>query len=297
MWLLLLLHAIFASTYTLGKSSLLYATPVFAVSIRLFFSAIVLFAFLLFQGKSFQIKRRDFLLFVSLSFFLFYSYIPDFMVLPYISSTKWALIYTLTPFFTALISYFHKSEHMSWMKVIGLCIGFVGMMPVLILDGDYNALGGLWRFSWPEIVMFFCMVSYSYGWVMAHKLIRQKKYDASLVNGVGMLIGGMAGLATSPLVESWSAGPISSFWPFCAIMVPLVLATTLAFTINTYLLKFYTVTFLMFLMFVDPLYVAFYGRVFLGEHVSGYFFVSVFMLFVGLYLFYKEEIKHCYIES
>lgn len=296
MWLLLLLHAIFASTYTLGKSSLLYATPVFAVSIRLILSAVILFGLLLSLRRSFYIKWRDLLLFVSFAFFLFYSYVPDFMVLPYISSTKWALIYTLTPFCTALIGYFQKSEHVSRMKMVGLCIGFVGMLPVLLLDTS-DTMGGLWRFSWPEIVMFICMVSYSYGWIIARRLIREKKYDAVLVNGVGMLIGGMAGLATSPLVESWSAGPISSFWPFCAVMVPLVLATTLAFTINTYLFRYYTVTFLMFLMFVDPLYVAFYGRIFLGEQVHWYFFVSVFMLFLGLYIFYKEELKHCSIES
>lgn len=292
MWLLLLFHAVFASTYTMGKGILQYASPVFVVSIRLFLSALVFFSLLLYQGKSFQIKRRDFLIFASLSFFLFYSYVPENMVLPYMSSTKWVLIYTLTPFCTALISYFHKSEHMSWKKMLGLCIGFVGIIPALIFNGDSDALGGLWRFSWPEIVMVLCMVSYSYGWMIASQLIRKKKYDAALVNGVGMLVGGVTALATSSLVEQWSTGPINAFWPFWGIMIPLVLATTLSWTINTYLLRYYTVTFLMFLMFVDPLYVALYGWLFLGERVSWYFFVSVLMLFVGLYLFYKEELKH-----
>ncbi len=161
-----------------------------------------------------------------------------------------------------------------------------------IFNGDSDALGGLWRFSWPEIVMVLCMVSYSYGWVIASQLIRKKKYDAALVNGVGMLVGGVTALATSSLVEQWSTGPINAFWPFWGIMIPLVLATTLSWTINTYLLRYYTVTFLMFLMFVDPLYVALYGWLFLGERVSWHFFVSVLMLFVGLYLFYKEELKH-----
>ena len=296
MWLLLLLHAVFASTYTLGKISLLYAFPVFTVAIRLILSAVLLFVLLLYKGKSFQIKWRDLLLFTAFSFFLFYSYIPDFMVLPYISSTKWALIYTLTPFCTALIAYFHKSEHMSWVKLAGLFIGFVGILPVLLSDANQNELGGFWRFSWPEIVMFICMISYSYGWILARRLIIEKKYEAVLVNGVGMLIGGIAGLVTSLSVENWSVSPIKAFWPFSAVMIPLVLATTLAFTINTYLFRYYTVTFLMFLMFVDPIYVALYGRIFLGEEVHWYFFVSVLLLFVGLYLFYKEELKYCHID-
>jgi len=298
MWLLLLLRGVFASTYTLSKSALFYATPVFTVSIRLLCSAFFLFGVLLWQKGSFRIDRKDFLIFIIFSFFLFYSYIPDFMVLPYISSTKWALIYTLAPFCTALFSYLYKSEHMSGIKFLGLGIGFVGILPVLLFDPNgKETLGGLWHFSWPELVMLLCMVSYSFGWVLARRLIRQKKYKAALVNGTGMFIGGAAGLATSPLAESWAAGPVNAFWPFCAIMIPLVLATALAFTLNTYLLQYYTVTFLLFLMFIDPLYVALYGWLFLGEQVSRYFFISVFMLFVGLYLFYKEELKHCYIET
>jgi drug/metabolite transporter (DMT)-like permease len=76
-----------------------------------------------------------------------------------------------------------------------------------------------------------------------------------------------------------------------------VLATALGFVFNSYLLQYYTVTFLMFLTLVDPLYVALYGWLFIGERVSWYFFVSVLMLFFGLYLFYKEELKHSYLSD
>jgi len=292
MWLLLLFHAFSASTYTMGKGILQYVSPIFGVSIRLLLCALVFFSLLLYQGKSFQIKRRDFLIFASLSLFLFCSYIPENMMLPYVSSVKWVLIYTLTPFCTALISYFYKSEHMSWRKMLGLCIGFAGMIPALVFNGGSDTLGGLWHFSWPEIVLFLAMVSYSYGWVIASQLIRKKKYNAALVNGVGMFVGSVAALATSLLVEQWSTGPINAFWPFWGIMIPYVLVTTISWSINTYLLRYYTVTFLMFFKFVDPLYVALYGWLFLGEGISWHFFVSVLMLFVGLYLFYKEELKH-----
>ncbi len=294
MRLLLLLHAIFASTYTLGKMSLVYVSPVLSVAIRMIISALLLFALRLYSGQSFHIKSKDILLFLGLAFFLFYSYVPEFMVLPYLDTTKWALIYTLTPFCTALISYFHKSEHLTGLKIVGLLIGFFGIIPVLVLGNDTNAQDVFWHISWPEIITILCMISYSYGWVLANRLIKSKKYDAILVNGVCMMLGGLGALITSPFVEQWKTFPMSSLWPFVGVMTLLVLATTLAFTVKTYLLRYYTVTFLMFLMFVDPLYVALYGRLFLHEQVQWYFFASVFLVFIGLYLFYREELRHGY---
>lgn len=291
MWLLLLLHAFFAATYTLGKSSLLYASPIFAVSVRLVGCGLLLLVLLWFRGLSFRVDRRDLGIFAIFSFFLFYSYVPDYMVLPYMSSTKWALIYTLTPFCTALISYLYGSERLTWQKVIGLCIGFAGIVPVLIFGTNSESADDLYRFSWPEMVMMACMVSYSYGWVLANRLIREKKYNAALVNGIGMLLGGIGGFCTLPLVEGLRHNPVHAWWPFVGVMVPLILITVFVFTVNTHLLKYYTVTFLMFIAFVDPLYVALYGWLFLKEHVGPYFFLSSFMLFLGLFIFYREELK------
>ncbi len=297
MWLLLLLHAIFASTYTLGKAGLLYMEPIFLIAVRLLICAVLLFMLHAGFRRSFFIERKDRWLFGGMSFFLFYSYVPSFAVLSHIESTKWALIYTLTPFCTALISYVHKLERMTWLKIIGLCIGFIGILPVLIVDPKGTSFGTFWNVSWPEIVVILCMVSYSYGWVMATRLVKERGYNTFLVNGAGMLFAGVGALATSPLIDTWSPSPVYAIWPAVGVMSLLVVATLLAYTINTYLLRYYTVTFLMFLMFVDPIYVALYGRIFLKEPFQWHFFLSVGLVFFGLSLFYKEELKHGYILS
>ena len=44
-------------------------------------------------------------------------------------------------------------------------------------------------------------------------------------------------------------------------------------------------------MFVDPLYTAFYGWLFLQETVGLRFFISLGLVSIGLYLFYKEEVR------
>ncbi len=295
MWQLLLLHAIFASTYTLGKAGLSYVQPVLFVAIRMIACGFLLYLLRLIAGRSFSIKRQDCMLFFSLALFQIYlTYVPEFMVLKYVSSTKWALIYTLTPFCTAIITYFMGKEKMTFMKWIGLTIGFIGILPTLLFNGEGCEWGYLLQISFPEAIIFATMVSYSYGWIVAKKLVKERHYDAMLINSFGMLVGGFGALATSPLSDTWSPSPISEIGPFLGIMSALIIATMLAFNLNTYLLHYYSATFLMFLMFIDPIYVALYGRIFLKEPIAWHFFISVLMVCFGLYLFYREELKEGY---
>ena len=297
MWLLLLVHAIFASTYTLGKAGLLYVQPVLFVAIRMILSSVVLaiIMFLFWRRDDLKIKRRDYHLLAGMAFFqIYFSYVPEFMVLKYVESSKWSLIYTLTPFVAALILYVQGKERLTRNKIIGLLIGFFGIIPALLYGHGGLGLAELGRISIPEMILIMCMVSYAYGWVIAQRLIREHKYNPLLINVVTMMLGGLGALATSPLSDQWSPFPIHSFGMFSLVMGLLVIATAAAFALNSYLLKFYSATFLLFLMFVDPLYVALYGYFFLGETITSYFLISVFLVFIGLFIFYREELKDEY---
>ena len=137
MWYLLLLHALFASTFTLGKAALLYVQPIFFVATRLILSGVVLLLIHYCNKGSFKIHRTDMKNFGLLILFqLYLSYVLEFMVLEYVDSTKWALIYTLTPFFTALFSYIILREHLTRLKLVGLIIGLCGVAPVLIMHAS-----------------------------------------------------------------------------------------------------------------------------------------------------------------
>ncbi len=43
--------------------------------------------------------------------------------------------------------------------------------------------------------------------------------------------------------------------------------------------------------FLSPLFTALYGWILLGEMVSWHFYVSCIVVFIGLYLFYQEELQ------
>ena len=46
--------------------------------------------------------------------------------------------------------------------------------------------------------------------------------------------------------------------------------------------------------FIDPLYVALYGFLFLDESVGWHFFTSAAAVFIGLYLFHREDLRQGY---
>jgi len=58
------------------------------------------------------------------------------------------------------------------------------------------------------------------------------------------------------------------------------------------LLKTYTTTFLSFAGFMSPFFAAFYGWVWFGETTTWHFYASSVIVFVGLALFYQDELKN-----
>ena len=293
MWHLLLLHALFASTYTIGKAALEYVEPIFFVALRMILSGIILIGFqLLADRKQLRIKKKDYSDFFQLSFFLFYlSYVLDFSVLENIDSSKWALLFTLSPFVIGLFSYFLLDEQITLKKLIGFIIGFMGIIPVLLIKtGQEGILGSFWIFSMTEVVIIISILFYSYGLIITRKLIRYKGYHPIAVNGITMLLGGLFALITSPFIDTWKPSPVGNWFGFINLLVLIIAANLLVYIANSFLLRIYTATFTIFLGFIDPIYVALYGWIFLSETVGWYFVFSVIFVIFGLYIFYQEEL-------
>ncbi len=293
LWHLIALHAIFASTFSISKAVILYVEPVFFVAMRMICSGLALIAYQCFiRREKLAFKREHFWLFFQLAFFLFYlSYVIDYSVLEYVDSSKWALLYTLSPIFVGIFSYFFLSERLTSKKVLGLFIGLIGIIPIVLKKtGQEGILGSFLGFSFSELFIITSVILYSYGWVVARKLVKYEGYSAIHVNGITMIAGGIMALITSPFIDTWSSSPIKNWYWFLSFLGIVVVINIFGYVVVWYLLRIYTATFLRLLVFVDPLWVALYGWLFLGETVTWYFFVSMVIAFMGLYVFYQEEL-------
>jgi len=198
----------------------------------------------------------------------------------------------LAPFFVGIFSYIFLDERVTRKKMVGFSIGLIGIIPVILRKtGQEGILGTFLIFSVSELFMLVAMILYAYSWVVARKLIKHNGYSAVHINGMTMLAGGVMSLITSPFIDNWSPSPIMHMSGFLSLLVLIIGASLSSYVINMYLLRFYTATFLLFFILIDPVYVALYGWLFLGETVTWYFFASIILVFLGLYIFYQEELR------
>ena len=298
MILIVFLYALCASTFTICKALLDYVKPFFFIGIRMMVAGVLLLIYSYWKDrKVFRIHKSDRWLFAQIVFFhVYFAYILDLWSLQYITSSKSSFLYNLSPFIAALFSYFCFSEKMTGKKWLGLFIGFSGFLPELLLSGSAGLSMNNFMLSLPEVVLLGAVASGVYGWITLRRLVKDERYSPMMVNGVGMVGGGILAMITSFWVEGWAVSPVMQFWPFIKLTALIILVGNIMFyNFYGFLLKRYTATFLSFAGFTTPLFAALFGWFFLGEVVSWSFFLSIFVVFIGLYIFYQEELKQGYI--
>lgn len=303
MMLVIFLYMIIASSFTIGKLGLQYLQPIFFVGIRMTLSGLLLLGYLYFFRRArLTIKKEHYKDMVSIILFhVFIAYVTEFWALERLSSSKACLFYSLTPFLAAIFSYFWFSERMTIRKWIGLGVGFFSFFPVLVLGGQSEGSSIFGAFSLPELAMMISVISSTYAWIVVRKL-GQQGYSMFMINGIGMLGGGLLALATSAIFEGApKLLSVAGSWSTDFLMMSLYLAllillsNVIFYNLYGYLLQRYTVTFISFVGFLTPLFAAFYGWLFLGESVSTSFFVTLLFVSFGLYIFYQEELRQGYI--
>lgn len=295
MWLVFLLYGLFASVFTTAKTALEYSAPLFLVGSRMVVAGIILLGYqYLFKREEFQIKWKSFWRIFLLAFFAIYlTNIFEFWGLKYLTSFKTCFIYSLSPFLSALFSYFALGEKMSAKKWMGLSLGFLGFIPILLSHSfEEREAGQLWIFTSAELSVVLAAMCSVYGWILLKQIISLDKYSPIMGNGLAMVMGGGLALAHSSIVEIWDPIPVTHFYPFLGSTAILILISNLiCYNLYGHLLKKYSATFMSFAGFTTPLFTAFFGWAFLGEGVTAPFYISCSIVFLGLLIFYQEELQ------
>lgn len=298
MWLVVLMNAVCGSTFTLGKIILQYIQPMPLIALRMVISGICMVGYYYLRRSKKLLQpfgAHNLFLLLQFAFFgIFLSFSLEFWSLQYISSSKAALLYNISPFITAIYAYIFFSEKMTLKKLLGLIIGFMGFLPTLMAQTPGQEGGASFGFiSWAELALFGSVCAYSYGWVVMKRLMNNYN-NATMLNGMGMLLGGIMAVVTIMLTHNTLTVP--SLWPFSGLFVALMLLGNIIFyNLYSILLKRYTVTFLAFTGFMAPFFTAIYSYFLLHEPIGWDFYVSSAIVFVGLYIFYQEELRQGYI--
>lgn len=318
MFLILLLYMLFAVTFTLGKGALDYASPIFFIGFRMSIAGLLLLGYVyLFNRKNWRLEFKHlWILFQMMIFHVALTFICEFWSLQYVSASKTALLFNLSPFFTALFAYIFFAEALTKKKWLGLIVGFVGFMPTLMSKAPEEAVAGsIGFFSFPELVLFISVVSSCYGWILMQKMVSHEKHSPLMINGIAMLGGGLMCLGVSRLVEGpyaiasvprfgthitpfdawltqWIHADYSGIFLFLFYTAALIIiANFICYNLYGWLLSHYSATFVSFAGFTTPLFAALFAWLFRGETTNWEFFASCLFVFIGLYIFYQEELK------
>ncbi len=313
MILVLVLYFLFASTFVLAKEALLYAYPSFLIGVRMLIGGTILVSYCRSRNTYKGLINKQVLLLFSqvILFHIFLAYTLEFWALQYVTPAKAALLYNLSPFATALLSFLLLNERLSSKQWLGLLVGFMSMLPILMAYVPLeDAVGHIGFFSWPELVLLGSVLCAAYGWLVVKKLVINAHYSPLMVNGVGMIGGGLLALCWSFITHGGAAlreghldwvgklleplvglqGAIIGGWLFYTLLLVLI-ANIICYNLYAHLLRSYSATLLSFAGFTCPLWAAILSWVFQGQPVGLAFGASMIGVIIGLYLFYRDELR------
>lgn len=213
--------------------------------------------------------------------------------LQYLTSSKTCLLYSSSPFLSALFCYSLFAEKLTLKKWAGLAIGFIGLFPVLFdQSGQETEIVTLFSLSWAEFSVLAAVIASVYGWILLRQLIESNRITTFAANGFSMLLGGVIALVHSSLTEEWDPLPVKDWTIFleCTLLL-IVISNITCYNLYGYLLKKYTPTFLSFAGFTTPIFAALFGWLFLNETIEMSFYLSSGAILIGLILFNQDELQ------
>lgn len=295
------MYATWSSIFSLGKLALENSPPIFLTGFRMVLGSLALLGWLFIKNRSsLRIQKKQIIPLLALSVFSIYlTNILEFWGLQYLSAAKTCFIYSLSPFFAALFSYIHFKEKINVKKFIGMTIGFIGILPALLIQtGSEDLLKAFTFFSWPELAIMGAALFSVYGWVLLRLIVKNNEISPPFANGYSMLIGGSLALFHSFFVDNWNPTPVVAghFLPFAqGVLLMTLISNIICYNLYGYLLKKYTATFLSFVGILSPVFASINSWIILGESPSWVILLSTCVVSLGLFIVYQAELKQGYI--
>ena len=295
MYFIFLGFALLASAISANKVLLASVPPTFFVGIRMLTAGVILwFMYHRTSDRLRWIYLKDDALKIFLAAF-FTTCVPSLckaFALKYMPSAKAAFIGSLDPFVTAIYSYFLFQDKLNLKKILGILVGFSGSM--ILCFSNYASEQGFHAFlifSFPELAAFASMAIGRYGWLLAQSMLKRDRYAPAELNGVMFCISGVLALCLSAFIDNYSSLNLCFSWQWLLLFAYTVfVGNIIAYTMYATFLRIHSANFVSLAGFSVPIFVAFFGYVFLNEKMTANLVTSALVILFGVYLFYQEEL-------
>lgn len=298
-FLIFLNAAIWSSSFAISKLAMEAASPLFVTGSRMLVAGGILVLVARIQNIPLRVSKRVWAPILIFSFFGCYlTNVCEFLGMQGLSSAKACFIYGLSPFISALFSYFQLKETVTFKKVLGLCLGMLGYVVFLLGGNEAGEMSWSWSIGKPEILLLLATLFASYGWTLLRKIEKNFSLPVVTINVYAMIFSGIASVIHSGFTEPWAPLPVQKPALFIGSILLLVLLSNLiCYNLYAKLLQKFSSTFLSFCNLVMPLFSAFYGWLLLKEAFPMAILPAVLCMFVGCRLIYHEEFRQGYVLS
>jgi drug/metabolite transporter (DMT)-like permease len=225
------------------------------------------------------------------------TYIPSILKafgLKHLLSSKAALFGSIDPFVTALYAYVLWQETLSWKKLTGIMIGFSGILVTVITSSPPETSWHSWLvFSYAEFASIACVFISRGGWILIRSLVKKERYTPLEINGLSMMGSGVLALITATMGNQWQHVSIASVPTFLGLFAyTVIIGNIVGYTLYAYVLKHMNITLVSLAGFTIPVFVGLIGWFLLGEPISGGLFGAAILVFLGLLIFYYDELRN-----
>jgi drug/metabolite transporter (DMT)-like permease len=306
---ILALWATMALSFPLGKMALQWAdSPLQLIGLRMTLAGGLILAYLALkkcwrrQVVFTRPRATDLLTFAKVTLFHVYlAFVPEFWALQFLDSLKVNLLFSLTPFVSALLGFFLLGKQLNSKKWLGLAFGSAGMLFILATQNSAEVnFAKILIFSMPEFVLLLGIISACYAWFEIRKLMHQG-YNFLTINGFAFLLGGLLCLGQHRVSFGQSATllPATGALQLFGWIASLILCSNLVgYYLYSRLLHHHSNTFLSFTGFLCPMFGAFYSKLFVrffpsnffAEPISLFYLVGFAIIVLGLGIFYAQEL-------
>ncbi len=276
-FVLLLLGAIWGSSYLFIKVAVADIPPFTLVAVRTFVAALALLAVLRFKNESLPRTRQGLLPLLALG--VFNGVIPYTLITwgeVHISSGLAAILTAAMPLFTILIAHFWThDEHLTPIKVLGIVVGFFGVIVLFLPD----LRSGIQIEFWGELAVVVAAASYGLATVIAHKYLDGVSH---VVAATGQL--GSAALCMIPLSLLFD-GPLSlrpSLPAVGSLLILTLMGTSFAYILYYWLIEHTGATRTALVTYLIPITGIFWGAALLGEVIAWESIAGLLLIIVGI---------------
>lgn len=273
---LLLLVFIWGGSWPIYKLALSYTPPLLFAGLRALFGGLILAAVILLTIRSKINWRENWSKYCISAFFntiLFFGL--QTIGLIYLPGGLFSVLVYFQPVLLGLFAWFWLGEYMSPIKIVGLIIGFVGIILVSIdgLTVHISVIG--------VTLGLLTALSWAFGVIYVKKV--SGEVDAFWMVAIQFIIGGVVLLSTGSIIESWSAIEWNRiFW--VGLLFGATFGIPLAYVIYYKLINAGEASKVGSFTFLVPIIAVFIGTVFLGEPVT--YALIIGLLLVGMSIFF-----------